>query len=865
MSEDGEGSAEPESAGDDPSATGGAGGQSPADEGDGENNVDTGSGGVSAANDEAAGKNPPSAESELENLKSQLRDQDLQIKSLESNRQKQDESIALLRSELGAVQIKHKEECYWLRLEVDNLRKDKEALEDRMAELYRDMREIDNMNEGEDALNAPACVDSGYVLHLQSQLSKSMQTMGVLDNQIGMVKRSCDEVVKSLKEEIADVMDDKCRIEMELLNQLAVLDNEKRSLEDEYERETHLRDERIKGRDDVIQTLRDKGEDLEKQLADAREQVKTASGEESREARQRVKASVDRAMMSCSAFGDSTPTGTDANSSAMSSSFDDTGWKSRGEGDDSDVGGGHRGDATAAETVSKSVRDELAGRVEELERENALLEDKLEEEREAMHETSDQLRQNLEEQDERIERLTEELEVAQARGGAAADAEAILEAVHRDRDEALDTLESVAEVWEKADETIGNLEDIMEDMRYYDGDEDDEDSRRGQHKADRDKILSTLETATLVHSQIKVSLLLVELKLRNELTTLRNDGKLPTVLDGGVAGISLPTGPSGAGYVAAGSIDETTIAELTYHVDEVQRETLDSLEDVEKALMEQVEALERECEGESEDLRAELGDKIDALLDMKERNEELEADRADFEHRLDDLEGEKKELGRKIRELKGRAADANQGTEELRKELDRLEQENANLSKERKVLERAKKDLERANRDLEKVMKDQDRNIKEGERKMKDMDRGLQELEKDKKDLENSVGHYRKEVKEAKVAAKESAKKAADAAEQIANGSANQTLVAPSIDPVHLKMFEKLQKEIIAVVGKIKEKNDSISRLTAAAEEHKMREAALKKELKRIMKRVRAIEEGSDRNIGDRKSGSFRRRDQEER
>lgn len=825
---------------------------------------DPASGGQSAACDEngvesggsTGGKKgaSPSAESELEDLRSQLADRDLQVKSLEQNRQKQDESIALLRSELGAVQIKHKEECYWLRLEVDNLRKDKEALEDRMAELYRDMRELDNMNEGEeDLLNSPVCVDSGYVLHLQSQLSKSMQTMGVLDNQIGMVKRSCDEVVKSLKEEIADVMDDKCRIEMELLNQLAVLDNEKRSLEDEYDREVRLRDERIKGRDDVIQTLREKGEDLEKQLVDAKEQARTASGEESREARERVKASVDRAMMSCSAFGGGGAADAAGNASASvasSSGFDDTGWKSR-EGEDA---------ATAAESVSKSERDELSKRVEELERENALLEDKLREEREVMHETSDQLRQNLEEQDGRIEDLTEELEAARnaSGGAAAADAEAILEAVHRDRDEALEALERVAEVWEKADETIGNLDDIMEDMRDYDGDDrgDDDDSHQGRHRADRGKVLSTLETATLVHSQIKVSLLLVELKLRNQLTTLRNDGKLPTVLEGGVAGVARPAALSGSGSVVAGgsAVDEASMAELIYHVDEVQRETLDSLEDVEKALMEQVEALERECEGESEDLRAELGDKIDALLDLKDRTEELEAERAELERKLDDLEGEKKELGRRNRELKGRAADADHGTEELRRELDRLEQENADLAKERKA-------LERANRDLEKAKKEQDRSIKEGEQRMKDMDQGLLDLEKIKKELEESVDHYQMEAKEARAAAREAAKKAAEAAEKSSNGSANQ---APSIDPVQLKMFEKLQKEIVAVVGKIREKNDTINRLTAAAEEHKVREAALKKELKRIMKRVRAIEEGSDRNMGERKSGSFRRRDQEE-
>ena len=47
------------------------------------------------------------------------------------------------------------------------------------------------------------------------------------------------------------------------------------------------------------------------------------------------------------------------------------------------------------------------------------------------------------------------------------------------------------------------------------------------------------------------------------------------------------------------------------------------------------------------------------------------------------------------------------------------------------------------------------------------------------------------------------------------------------------------------MVGKIKDKNKEIAKLMTAAEEHKVRELALKKELKRIMKRVRAIEDGS--------------------
>jgi hypothetical protein len=68
----------------------------------------------------------------------------------------------------------------------------KRLLDDKKEEMAREAkgrrRSLEAMGGGQQ----PAGIDSGYVIHLQSQLSKlkSMQTMGVLDSQIGMVKRS---------------------------------------------------------------------------------------------------------------------------------------------------------------------------------------------------------------------------------------------------------------------------------------------------------------------------------------------------------------------------------------------------------------------------------------------------------------------------------------------------------------------------------------------------------------------------------------------------------------------------------------------------------------------------------------------------
>ena len=594
-------------------------------------------------------------ELDTEELIQQLLERDERITSLERQRTKQDEATAMLRSELGAVQIKHKEECYWLRLEVDNLRKDKEAVEDRMTELYRDMREIDNMNEEHDLMGggaAPVCVDSGYVLHLQSQLSKSMQTMGVLDNQIGMVKRSCDEVVKSLKEEIADVMDDKCRVEMELLNQLAVLDNEKRNLEDECEERVRVEKSKIQCKEEHIAKLKDEIQ-LLRQSKDSQGRAQNGT---------------------C------------------------------GERNDGEGAATSRFEGTAPSTteLSGNRESELVGVIDRLE-------DELDQLR-MNHSNQDNhhddkilaLEGTIADQDDQIERLI--AEVKDLRQSSSVGAEAVLKAVQNNRDGALETLDRIAEYWEKADESIQVLEDVMEELRPV----DDDPHSSGLREKDRYRTLSTLETATLVHSQIKLSLLLVELKCRNQLTTLRNDVRL--IPSGGL-------GDAGGRIGQNTFLNEESIDEIADKVDEIQAETMMALQQVEANMTGLIHSLEGggEFEAEVEELRIELGERIDTYMILQENFSKLEAD-------------------------------------------------------------------------------------------------------------------YEALLKKNKSSADDKSPEVANVDRRSADDK---------------KMFDLLEREVFAVVGKIKDKNKEIAKLTTAAEEHKVRELALKMELKRIMKRVRAIEDGS--------------------
>mmetsp|Transcript_30596 Transcript_30596/g.61999 ORF Transcript_30596/g.61999 Transcript_30596/m.61999 type:complete len:606 (-) Transcript_30596:295-2112(-) len=573
----------------------------------------------------------------------QMLEHDERVASLERQRAKQDEAAALLRSELGAVQIKHKEECYWLRLEVDNLRKDKEAVEDRMAELYRDMREIDNMNEEHDLMGggaAPVCVDSGYVLHLQSQLSKSMQTMGVLDNQIGMVKRSCDEVVKSLKEEIADVMDDKCRVEMELLNQLAVLDNEKRNLEEECEERVRVEKSRIQCKEEHIVKLKEEIRTLR--------QVQSASLEENHKSQNGTEESKED------------------------------------EGVSTSVG------ATMASTSRLDAREtELIDEIHRLQEELSELRTNYSQQGNNNDDKFLALEDTIADQDDQIERLI--AEVNGLRQSSSDGAEAVLSAVQHNRDEALETLDRIAEYWEKADESIQVLEDVMEELRPV----DDDPQSSGLREKDRYRTLSTLETATLVHSQIKLSLLLVELKCRNQLTTLRNDVRLSVTAGFGT--------DSGCKIGPNTTFNEESIDEISDKVDEIQAETMVALQQVEANMTGLIQSLEGggEFEAEAEELRAELGERIDRMIALEDKYNKLESDYDDIQKK--------------------------------REEEDQHEQEGGKSSSDEK------------------------------------------------------------------------------------------------------KMFEILEREVFGVVAKIKAKNAEIAKLTTAAEEHKVREMALKRELKKIV------------------------------
>jgi hypothetical protein len=84
----------------------------------------------------------------------------------------------------------------------------------------------------------------------------------------------------------------------------------------------------------------------------------------------------------------------------------------------------------------------------------------------------------------------------------------MLEQMRQDREEAVKTLEYVASVWEQADASIQNVEQIITRLQPDDNQAISEEQER---------VLSTVEMPALLHGQVKVSLMLIGIEAAQQL------------------------------------------------------------------------------------------------------------------------------------------------------------------------------------------------------------------------------------------------------------------------------------------------------------------------------------------------------------
>lgn len=76
----------------------------------------------------------------------------------------------------------------------------------------------------------PASRDGSCVMRM---LCECMHSMGMMENQTELVKTTCDELIKSLKEAVNRTIDEKTNVELKFMNDLVMTDNARRETEDQ--------------------------------------------------------------------------------------------------------------------------------------------------------------------------------------------------------------------------------------------------------------------------------------------------------------------------------------------------------------------------------------------------------------------------------------------------------------------------------------------------------------------------------------------------------------------------------------------------------------------------------------------------------
>jgi chromosome segregation ATPase len=201
-------------------------------------------------------------------LEKQVRARDANISSLEKIRLEKHQELAALQKELEEERLRQMKESILHRIEVERLKRQTRAVEERLEALEKDMQDKDAIHEYANLIKGVAPkggVDSQYVMKLQSQLAKAVKKMDATAHQMAQVEQSCEEVVSSLKKEISEIVEDRCRTELELRKQLELLEEQKAEMQAEYDdriRENQKELERLKEKVSVEVSV----EDLEKEL-----------------------------------------------------------------------------------------------------------------------------------------------------------------------------------------------------------------------------------------------------------------------------------------------------------------------------------------------------------------------------------------------------------------------------------------------------------------------------------------------------------------------------------------------------------------------------------------------------------------------
>jgi len=374
-----------------------------------------------------------------------------------------DQRLESLEKEMNDHTIQQKEGIYWLRLQLNTSRQEKNAAEERIAELQDELRRLNSDKPRRNISMDFTISDSigngdekdNLINRLESRVRKYETSFGVMENQISMIEASSGEVVKTLKEEIANLMEDRTRTELHLLNQLSELDNENRRRQLEYTLELHNKDETI----EALRNLDSHSKSV-KGLQVSSVSTVIYNGSSSTE-------NTNNSIFECEIWS-----GNQANDLPTNESRPDSSLILRlGE---------EKAELQRKLEESNRELDDLRSGLNVMDS-TGLVNKKLENSRSGL---------NVNNNPEFVQQLSEERQAINT------------------------SIERVKSVLVSTNAAVSNLKGSIEKLKT------DDNSDAGGEKQ---RMLSVLEPASLIHEEVKLSILLIELKVRNEFECLKKN------------------------------------------------------------------------------------------------------------------------------------------------------------------------------------------------------------------------------------------------------------------------------------------------------------------------------------------------------
>jgi DNA repair exonuclease SbcCD ATPase subunit len=210
----------------------------------------------------------PAEDPERTRLESVVRQRDGAISALEKARHEKQEQLVSLEGELEKERLTQMKEALLHKIECERIKRQTANAEERLKCLETDMQDKAAIHEYANLIKGVAPksgVDSQYIHKLQAQLQKAVEKMETTTAQMNALEVHSREVVDTLTAEISQLVEDRCRTELELRKQLEVLEGQKKDTHAEYE-------ERIRENLRTLQALKAKAtsqttvEELEEEL-----------------------------------------------------------------------------------------------------------------------------------------------------------------------------------------------------------------------------------------------------------------------------------------------------------------------------------------------------------------------------------------------------------------------------------------------------------------------------------------------------------------------------------------------------------------------------------------------------------------------